>query len=66
MLSEYGVERGRKIHRLLENHVVCEPEGKLDDNPSRRTQLWSNVDKDAMVRGPLTDASWTLFYEGHE
>ena len=69
ILSEYGMERSR-IHRLLDKHVLCEPGGVLNGNPSRTNQLWNNrgagAGNNAVVRDPLIDAARTLFYEGHE
>jgi hypothetical protein len=66
--EEYGIAGRMIIHRLLNEHVLCEigkslPEGH---STSEETQLWKSVGNNAVVRDPLLDASWTLFWEGCE
>jgi hypothetical protein len=37
-----------------------------DRGSSLHEQMWRDVRNDYIVRDPLTDASWTLFWEGFE
>jgi hypothetical protein len=66
LLNEYGIERGRRMYRWLDKHVLSEKGPKLDDNPSRINQLRNTMDTKPMVRNPLMDCMRTLFWEGFE
>jgi len=68
LLRAYGIEGRKEIHQLLNEHVLFEIGVELDlgitDKPTYK--LWRNVNNEALVRDPLLDAAWTLFYEGYE
>ena len=68
LLRAYGLEGRKEIHHLLNEHVLCEigKELQLGYTDNATYTLWRSVKNEALVRGPLLDAAWTLFYEGYE
>jgi hypothetical protein len=68
LLRAYGLEGRKDIHHLLNEHVLCEigSELQLGYTDNATYMLWRSVKNEALVRGPLLDAAWTLFYEGYE
>jgi hypothetical protein len=68
LLRTYGLEGRKEIHQLLNKHVLCEigKELQLGYTDIATYTLWRRVTNEALVRTPLVDAAWTLFYEGYE
>jgi hypothetical protein len=68
LLRTYGLEGRKEIHQLLNKHVLCEigKELQLGYTDNATYTLWRRVTNEALVRTPLVDAAWTLFYEGYE
>jgi hypothetical protein len=68
LLRTYGLEGRKEIHQLLNKHVLCEigKELQLGYTDNATFTLWRRVTNEALVRTPLVDAAWTLFYEGYE
>jgi hypothetical protein len=67
-LRRYGMAGRKKIHQALNEYVLRENSQKLPEgySNSKERQLWRLVNNAAVVRDPLIDASWTLFWEGYE
>jgi hypothetical protein len=69
-LREYGkIESRKEIHRLLNEHVLCETSKTLPDETygsSATNQLWRDVSNHAKVRDPLRDAAHWLYWEGDD
>lgn len=78
LLKEYGMRPVKAINSLLydcvlddawkagrEPHEIAQFRG-ADKGSSLHEQLWGNTRKDSIVRDPLIDAAWTLFWEGYE
>ena len=69
ILREYGLKGRKEPQKLLNKHVLPNSWKKLPEDgygSSATKQLWDDVNNHAKVGGPLMDAMWTLFYEGHE
>jgi hypothetical protein len=79
LLKEYGVQPDKEINALLAEHVLGagwksgrQPHeiGQFRSgdrgSSSLHEQMWRDARNDYIVRDPLTDASWTLFWEGFE
>jgi hypothetical protein len=69
LLRNYGIRGRKKIHKLLNKHVLSNTWKGLPEDGygnSATYQLWKDVKNRAKVGGPLMDASWTLFWEGAE
>jgi hypothetical protein len=78
LLKEYGVHPDKAINGLLVEHVLGAEwkTGRLpyeieqfrsgDRGSSLHEQVWGNSRKKSIVREPLIDAAWTLFWEGYE
>jgi hypothetical protein len=78
LLKDYGVRPDKKVNELLDKYVLDDAwkSGKhafgrdLFRDAIRGTslyeQVWGNARKQHIVRDPLTDAAWTLFWEGYE
>jgi hypothetical protein len=64
------IQHRKEIHRLLNEHVLCEKRYKHKAIPeegytsSKASQLWRDVKDDAKVREPLKNAELTFYYEG--
>jgi len=69
-LRGYGkIESRKEVHRLLNEHVLGETAKELPEEAygsSETNQLWRDVSNHAKVGGPLSDAGYTLFWEGYE
>jgi hypothetical protein len=68
-LRSYGLKGRKEPQKLLNAHVLPNTWKKLPEEgygSSATKQLWADVNNDGKVGGPLMDAMWTLFYEGHE
>jgi hypothetical protein len=63
LLRKYGIPPRDEIHRRLVEHGLWKPG---ENSTSAINQLWDYVNNESLVRGPLVDASRTLFYEGYE
>jgi hypothetical protein len=63
------IESRKEVHRLLNEHVLRETGRELPEEAygsSETNQLWRDVSNHAKVGGPLSDAGYTLFWEGDE
>jgi hypothetical protein len=69
-LRKYGkIESRKEIHRLLNEHVLCETRKALPEEAygsSETNQLWTDASNPAKVGNPLMDAAHTLLWEGDE
>jgi hypothetical protein len=68
ILRRYGLKGRKEPQKLLNAHVLPNWKKLPEDGygTSATKQLWDNVNKHHKVGGPLLDAMWTLYYEGHE
>ncbi|MBA2712052.1 MAG: hypothetical protein H0U55_00630 [Rubrobacteraceae bacterium] len=76
LLKEHGIQPDKKINGLLDDHVLNDGWKRSHSErslfkyalkgTSLHQQVWDNSRKKAVVRDPLIDAAWTLFWEGYE
>jgi hypothetical protein len=76
LLKGYGIQPDKEINGWLDDYVVDDAwKSDMQDRDLFRValkgtsiheQVWGNSRKNSIVRDPLIDAAWTLFWEGYD